>query len=553
MHNGRYPSHDSLTIRRAPPYDKLQLDRLQGMIRLFKFETRGAPPGYPGIILANFKEADRPPYIALSYMWGDTSAGNMKCVCVNGEDVRITENLWSFLPNLFTDDRYLETWFWADQICMNQQDGRERDHQVTLMGNIFSKADVVFAWLGRKSQYHHGIDVGTFEQMPCRKGRWAFDQWHDTHIWTALDLLRQEYWSRLWIVQELILARDVQIWYAHLQFSAKMVYQIAEKWSRHRVVAEVQRLGAEVSFRDLDQVRELLKPFFISGTRNKKPLYEVLKSTSETSCKDPRDKVYGVQALVLPSQRIRVAYTRSVQQVFNDAIRVMFEDQVGQRKFCVWALLAIRLRGGQDDPGSFVTKLKSIEFGMMSTSHLSTSWAWSYILPRMACEVISLKRCGEWSISNWNQSGWLEIWERVRRLATTEKQLLFNEKLQTLVCETPFRRLWHRSDCAVMQGEDMHVCISNGCAGTPLPTNLSDKAKSMVNNIAARRGFVMYGEFLSHPDDWCFPDETPSEVFAGRDWDYWNVKDVYPPSSVDWFGDQVGEDYRYTEEPERYR
>ena len=41
-----------------------------------------------------------------------------------------------------------EPWIWIDALCINQDDKEEKAIQVPLMGEIFSKAQSVFVWLG---------------------------------------------------------------------------------------------------------------------------------------------------------------------------------------------------------------------------------------------------------------------------------------------------------------------------------------------------------------------------------------------------------------------
>lgn len=87
---------------------------------------------------------DKPQYKALSYVWGD--AGKTKPITVNGQPFAVTENLYNGLQRI-RDPRGQFT-LWVDAICINQADMAERQHQVQLMGEIFSNAVEVVAWLG---------------------------------------------------------------------------------------------------------------------------------------------------------------------------------------------------------------------------------------------------------------------------------------------------------------------------------------------------------------------------------------------------------------------
>ena len=89
-----------------------------------------------------------PPYEALSYAWGD-SKERYPIRCGNGS-LEVTDNLYAALKRLrdVSSDRVL----WIDAICINQQDGREKGHQVQQMAEIYSRASRVLIWLGEETE-----------------------------------------------------------------------------------------------------------------------------------------------------------------------------------------------------------------------------------------------------------------------------------------------------------------------------------------------------------------------------------------------------------------
>lgn len=118
---------------------------------------------------------DEPRYDALSYTWGSPTVEEAKevsqqmstniprcCEIFCGSNVlRVTKNLrdamlrlrqWR-LPQrqeMFKDGvgRAMEHLIWIDGICINQDDLLERSLQVALMGKIYSRANLVLAWIG---------------------------------------------------------------------------------------------------------------------------------------------------------------------------------------------------------------------------------------------------------------------------------------------------------------------------------------------------------------------------------------------------------------------
>jgi hypothetical protein len=89
---------------------------------------------------------------ALSYEWGNP--GVTEAITVNGHSIQVTQNLANALRYA---PKHLESTkgrlrIWADAICINQKSEEEKNHQVPLMGDIYSLADVVLCWLGLPSE-----------------------------------------------------------------------------------------------------------------------------------------------------------------------------------------------------------------------------------------------------------------------------------------------------------------------------------------------------------------------------------------------------------------
>ncbi|KAL0262203.1 hypothetical protein SLS55_003642 [Diplodia seriata] len=86
-----------------------------------------------------------PSYEAISYVWGCPDLREpVRC---NDTTISITSNLADALRRFRspTDGRVV----WADGICINQADDREKGHQVRLMRMIYKRAARVLVWLGR--------------------------------------------------------------------------------------------------------------------------------------------------------------------------------------------------------------------------------------------------------------------------------------------------------------------------------------------------------------------------------------------------------------------
>ena len=98
---------------------------------------------------------DCPPFHAVSYEWDHDEqlhggSAQQNFIRHGGGRLTVGRNLHSFLlsyraikASKWQDVVYL----WADQISINQEDTKERNHQVKHMDQVFTRAKTVIAWL----------------------------------------------------------------------------------------------------------------------------------------------------------------------------------------------------------------------------------------------------------------------------------------------------------------------------------------------------------------------------------------------------------------------
>ena len=152
--------------------------------------------------------SELPVYEAISYTWGEP-VFSASIECSPHERLPITENLSAALFNLRLADHIRI--FWVDAICINQQDLVERSHQVTLLRETFERAENVIVWLGEDTgdaneafKILRAIDPSSSELSIVDLIR--------TERGKALrKLLERSWFRRIWIVQELICARNATI------------------------------------------------------------------------------------------------------------------------------------------------------------------------------------------------------------------------------------------------------------------------------------------------------------------------------------------------------
>ncbi|KAI1213360.1 heterokaryon incompatibility protein-domain-containing protein [Annulohypoxylon truncatum] len=182
------------------------------------------------------------PFTALSYVWGGYSTPKDTIQC--GTDrIPITTNCRDALRQLRMNTKGKLT-IWVDAICINQGNDREKEDQIPLMGEIYSRAEMVYIWLGNGSlaskraisclslaaqRNYLPLDPDSVDRKASRSDRAKFalkllppyiffksyyNGWKEFRLRRAYkpedfeELLGRDWFSRAWTFQEIILARN---------------------------------------------------------------------------------------------------------------------------------------------------------------------------------------------------------------------------------------------------------------------------------------------------------------------------------------------------------
>ncbi|KAK5189605.1 hypothetical protein LTR99_001847 [Exophiala xenobiotica] len=189
-----------------------------------------------------------PLYTALSYE-SRSSNQDRRRILVNDTEFVVQQNLHDFLEQIYVHLKSrLPVKLWVDAICINQdtQDVRneEKNHQIRLMGEIYSKAETVLVWFGDATwMYNPLIKTALQRCLNHWPFRDIFEQAASGPPWCLEDvgevmlaavmepydedggggffrdvvwelfeyLFNQSYWKRLWIIQELVFARSFAV------------------------------------------------------------------------------------------------------------------------------------------------------------------------------------------------------------------------------------------------------------------------------------------------------------------------------------------------------
>jgi hypothetical protein len=314
---------------------------------------------------------DEPSYTALSYVWGTDEPST--AVLINGKLVLVRKNLAAALRHLRQTDRSLN--IWIDAICINQDDNEEKSHQVQMMGKIYKSCVEVLAWLGPaddesdtamekfESIGNKAIEAGiqdfraadmanwfepggdervcrikvTLNELAVQEGRGLYHQ-------SMIPFSKRDYWTRVWMVQEISLAPTVTIVcgskrLSFTTFGAASNFVAFARWTLHTrslsgsghapSAAPNVLIGARRRYHLETGEQESLRSV-LQRTCILRPAGNPLKAT------DARDKIYGLRGLASDSEKlgIRVDYDKSTTEVYADVARAMIAD--GHTTILAW-------------------------------------------------------------------------------------------------------------------------------------------------------------------------------------------------------------------------
>ncbi|KAJ4393279.1 hypothetical protein N0V93_002487 [Gnomoniopsis smithogilvyi] len=296
----------------------------------------------------------RPTFNALSYVWGDSN--QQKTVTVNGVPMTVTANLelalrslLDRLPSANLSKATIDTPIWIDAVCINQNDLVERGHQVSMMDSIYSAAHLVLIFLG-KGDLHtdwamERLNDAQFRDEMHRLGQINFDnarhlneeQIRLTHI-LGKNINRRAWWSRMWVLQELVLAsrdpiiivgkRDIQwskyvdFYMTGMGFSSNYALLYPDRWKEIGKGLETYPLiSSSIGF--WHQTRNRYQK---EGALRFVDIFPRLLMSQAT---DDRDLVYGCLGLAHAedASRIVVDYARPAMDVFQSVAALIWSSK----------------------------------------------------------------------------------------------------------------------------------------------------------------------------------------------------------------------------------
>lgn len=331
-------------------------------------------------------------YQALSYTWGP--GHQTHSILVQGiGDIAITESLDTCLRHLRHETDTLT--LWIDQVSINQKDTAEKNKQVLLMREAYSRADKVVVWLGQAA---NGTDelIDLLLMFGQKAKDWGVDYYQTKeHIeefrniisrvdmtdtktieWEAICNHAQEalsphlgalwrfyqrpWFQRIWIVQEFSLGRNVVLVCGHKRADPDILHQgiqicslaSGRMWDWYEsgyleLLRDKQPLSKLVNCRKKCQWR-------LQGISKGWSLLTHLKflfsSNDPMDATDPRDRIFGLLALPSDADELNIVpeydADTTVEQVYTRAARAIISvGQLELLNLCSSELRSIGNRG----------------------------------------------------------------------------------------------------------------------------------------------------------------------------------------------------------------
>lgn len=288
--------------KKLPLFKHHDLDMSKQQIRLLRFsQIRGSIHCEVSVHHID----DAPQYRALSYTWGPPEPAYN--IIIEDRTLAVRANLYAFLRKSTKGKgealRQLVStpYLWIDQISINQDSVSERNHQVRLMSEIYKRAAVVTIWLGETAGPECDDKPMSLKEYDA--------------LWTPesiAELLQDPYFTRLWIVQEVLLNPKIEV---QIRGNAELGFDTLLS-ARFFLRTKLRYFGVSRSTLDL------LNRYYTNGPRfgQLRQLHWLIQQFSGNQCADPRDKVYGLVGMCDGVQYIVVDYSKSTQEVYSDVV-----------------------------------------------------------------------------------------------------------------------------------------------------------------------------------------------------------------------------------------
>ncbi|KAE9362704.1 hypothetical protein N431DRAFT_551181 [Stipitochalara longipes BDJ] len=284
--------------------------------------------------LCSYPLSQAPPFEAVSYRWGNSS--ETEEIIIDGKPFRTTRTVANILRKRADLVKLLfnhATHIWLDYLCINQEDTKEKNHQVWLMREIYRRAENVRICL------EHSYDASKANEFLAKLCH--LSTFHrpeelinifgsDTNSWIALRrMYSQPFFSRVWIIQEVAVAQKICVVHGPETLHWDLVSWGINLLSRYEMVAFFSTLGKFDSPLLLHHAGVVFYTRLLIQQREELRLADAIALCAYFHATDPRDKIFALLGLVTDNLDLRawVDYTKSTQEVYLQTTRYLLSQE----------------------------------------------------------------------------------------------------------------------------------------------------------------------------------------------------------------------------------
>jgi hypothetical protein len=312
------------------------LDSSKRQIRVLRISTVPSTAIHCELEVASLD--DEPDFTALSYCWGP--ALHPVNIIVNGHNISVTQNLAAALKHFQTTSDAAKIPIWIDAICINQQHLFEVNAQVAMMSQVYRAANRVHVWLGDSSAVKASA-IRALQKLATlidtsEEWKEVYDTSHLRLLEDLSDLIRNPYWKRTWILQEISFKHKITVHgngeqasiICGSEGSVWQSIQSAQHSTRYINADELERKIREIGILLYDLWEPMYLAHWMTGaarmveagevSMRRLPQVLMLKFRHSQST-DPRDKIYGLLGLLPGVIKIYPDYSKSVKEVYTEA------------------------------------------------------------------------------------------------------------------------------------------------------------------------------------------------------------------------------------------
>jgi hypothetical protein len=156
--------------------------------------------------------------------------------------------------------------------------------------------------------------AGPDNRPAWKKGKFMYN---DFNMNKFLELFAQPYWQRMWILQEIRLATQIILLFDNLSVDwtgLKRLYEEAqyEEFFKNSMTSTLRKLSRSQAFRLV----------FHRGEAARNRLEDLVRTSIDSKCTDPRDKIYALLGIAIDCQNgeIEINYSKSLFELYADVL-----------------------------------------------------------------------------------------------------------------------------------------------------------------------------------------------------------------------------------------